>query len=555
MSVFEDLIEELKEANLLEETVIESSSKKEFEFFETEQIPNESSDLIEEKVIKKETGQIDSSAAMENESANAIGAAKLPSAKPAPAEIKGEPAGIIARPKEKKAEPVDEIEFFRRRATEEVTCLQMVEHIFSGVERDQLKIIPQKFDDLEVKKALHNFIQLAGEVDAGDHAQAEFKLMQETEGWFSALTHRDRTLSVGHLRRFCETTRPALSSQALISLARFYRNAPFNEAVRSKFDLVITRLFSKEAKNDTRDLLLTRDQIIQRLNQLYSEWSSVPLYDTEDDNSEILIAALKFEELIAEADEAADFDDLVKNGFFNRLRSAKEDTYENFFAPLVAATAIEANVRIGNRYVELLERERESEPSSEFEEKYGHLHELEVSEVTGKSLLLAERLREKNEPEAVAVEPVEEPEPKKIEEVEVSAGPPVVKTEKKKKAQLKINKKLLVLTVATVIVGVVFYFGGFGQEERAVQSADVKRVNLENSSLREHIQTARTSNEIFYGVVGPSWSKLTQNEKENFLRKILSVGRESEFNKVHLFNNEGKTVGFGSADKIEAFNP
>jgi len=62
---------------------------------------------------------------------------------------------------------------------------------------------------------------MAHETNTTEHAQAEFRLMQETENWYSALSHRDKYITVAHLRRYCETSRPALSAQALISLARF----------------------------------------------------------------------------------------------------------------------------------------------------------------------------------------------------------------------------------------------------------------------------------------------------------------------------------------------
>ena len=236
----------------------------------------------------------------------------------------------------------------------------MVEHVLSGVERDFLHITPKLYDDLEVKKALHTFLQVSQNINSPEQAHAEFLLMQETESWYSALSQKDKDISVGYLRRYCETTRPALSSQALAALARFYRNAPFSESVRSKFDLVMTRFFARETGGDIRRLLLSRDEIIEKLNEFYAEWSSIPLYETDDDESGILLAAIKFEEFATEADEANNFEELIKNDFFNRLKVFKEETHENFFAPLITATAIESNVRIGNRYLELLLKKRKT---------------------------------------------------------------------------------------------------------------------------------------------------------------------------------------------------
>ncbi|HSK74249.1 MAG TPA: hypothetical protein VK892_21295, partial [Pyrinomonadaceae bacterium] len=447
--------------------------------------------------------------------------------------------------------------------------LQMVEHIFSGVEREQLKVVPKMFDDLAVKKALHEFLQISGDAHSPEHAHAEFKLMQETESWYSALSQRDKNFTASHLRRFCETTRPVLSSQALISLARFYRNAPFTESVRSKFDLVLTRLFSKEIDNDKRELLLSRDEVADQLKHLYEEWSSVPLYSAEEDDSGILLAVLKIEDCVAEACEAESFDELVKNDFFNRLRTVKESNYENFFSPLVAATVIEANIRIGNRYVELLEKEREKGNTENLEEKYGLLHDHAISETTGKTLELIELLKEKKEriepklaaKKAFVPKPVTtRPQSPKVEkdiltaakvEKEVVEFP---KFERRKKNYFGVNKWLLAATLLTIVLGVGFYFWG-GLGDNGDLSTKVKRVNLENSSLKEFINTARISDQTFYGVVSASWNNLTQEKKEEILRKMLILGKEKGFSNVHLLDSQGKRVGFATPQKVEAVKP
>src|SRR5688572_17916894 len=206
MNVFEDLIEELKDEKLLEETVI---------------------------------------------GRNAVSAG-MP-ARPATIQFgsAAQRADIVDRSMTEAAEKVEEsaidrIEARKKRVMEEVSSLQMVEHVLSGIEREQIKKAPEAFDDLSVKKALHRFLQVSGDPDSEEFASAEFALMQEIEDWFSALAARDSGLSVANVRRFCENSRPVLSSQALIALARFYRNSPFSEPVRGKFDFVITRLFSRE---------------------------------------------------------------------------------------------------------------------------------------------------------------------------------------------------------------------------------------------------------------------------------------------------------------------
>src|SRR5690606_10232902 len=201
MTVFEDLIEELKEENLLESTVIEPTG-----------------------------GSPDGLA----------GGSDVPTF-------------------EKAASPA---EFFKKRAEGEVASLQMVQHVLSGVEREHMKSAAMPFNDLKVKKALHDFLQESESPNSEKAKEAEFELLEQTQDWFASLAERDREISVANIRRFCENSRPVLSSQALIALTRFYRNAPFSEDTRSKFDFVVTRLFSKDLGDGKRRSLFERNDSI-----------------------------------------------------------------------------------------------------------------------------------------------------------------------------------------------------------------------------------------------------------------------------------------------------
>ena len=285
-------------------------------------------------------------------------------------------------------------EFFKKRAMGEVSSLQMVEHVLTGVEREYMKVIPKTFDDFNAKKALHSFIHLDEEINSEEHAAAEFTLMQETEGWCSALATRDHQVPVSSLRQYCENSRPALSSQALLGLARFYRNLPYSESVRAKFDFVITRLFSRPAEQEKRLCLFNRDEMLARINMLYSEWSSISLYAAEDDESKVLLTALSFEDLSIEAENASAFDQLIESDFFGRLRMFKESISELFFAPNVTAAAIECNIRIGNAYVVLIDRESQKLDAASIQSKYGSINDQAVSEATGRTLELVDLLKE-----------------------------------------------------------------------------------------------------------------------------------------------------------------
>ena len=578
MNVFEDLIEELRGENLLENTALvenRNSSAVDNKFNGTSKTVSLRSDVVlEVKCAEPELIEIDTGFVVEYSQQNE----RLDSRESLPETMQTIHAEQTAVNKEpecnaetpdkpphsefKQEEPeaqkinVQKPEFFRNRATNEVLSLQMVENVLAGVEREVLNITPKLYDELPVKKALHDFLQISGNCHSPEHAQSEFQLMQETESWYSALTHRDKNIKVGHLRRFCENSRPPLSAQALTSLARFYRNAPFSETVRSKFDLTLTRLFSKEAGRGKRTLTFSRDELIKQIGELYADWSSVPLYSTEEDDSGIVLAALKLEDFMAEAESALSFDSLVENDFFNRLRVFKESTQENFFAPLLAATAVESNIRIGNRYAELFEKLQENADVETLEEKYGFLHEQTISEVVCKTFIIKDFINERT---AAQIQPqMKNFTPAQTESAKTEKPGAEADNKKKSKRENKlfrINKWVLALTVITLLGTLGLYVWVESVSKETDLSTNVKNVNLDNSQLKEHIQTARISGDTFYGIVLPTWDGLTREKKEEFLGKVMLIGNEKGFVRVTLMDRQGKTVGFASPEKVEVSNP
>lgn len=557
MNIFEDLIEELKEENLLEETVTEfrkenaptgdvraeknnSPVKKVKNAAEFEQSPlffSAETAVDEEIYAAVEMDAPDAPIFLEN-----ADLFELSDDSELFTEDTRKPYQIVESPKGF----VNEKEYFRKRAMDEVTGLQMVDNVLSGVEREQMKLVPKPYDDLPVKLTLHDFLQNPHDVNSTEHAQAEFKLMQETENWCSALSHRDHHISIAHLRRHCESTRPPLSPQALIALARFYRNSPYTEAVRSKFELVITRLFSRENEHGERELLLTREEIIQQLKELYADWSSIQLYSDDEADSEIVVSMMKFEDFISEALETHNFDELIGSDFFNRLRMFKQDCNENFFAPPVVAATVIANVKIGNRYIELLDKEKEKFNSETLEEKYGFLHDQAISDATGKTFQLVELLQERGEQREAA----------EIVEVAVKEEKrSYVRAPKKPRSKLfAINKWLLGATILTIVVCFGLYFWAENEAAELKPPPSVKKVNLDNSEFKDYIQTARITDETLIGVTTNAWESMNGEKKEQMLQKLLSIGGEKNYKKVQLVNSKGRSVGYASPDKTEVYN-
>jgi hypothetical protein len=577
MNVFEDLVEELREENLLEETVIQKHSA---EARAAEQAKDDA-DKIASRLKAQNGGETtlpDFESVQDFSSDFEFSAESLrddelePEASLSPqdaAEAKADFAFAAPETESlfaaKQPVVVDETEFYRRRAIDEVTSLQMVEHVFSGVEREQMRILPKPFNDITVKKALHDFLQVSKNSTASENAQAEFKLMQETESWCSALSHRDKHLSVSALRRYCETTKPVLSNQAIIALARFYRNLPHTESVRSKFDMIMTRLFTREAGGERRELLFDRDEIVRQINELYADWASVPLYSVEDE-TELLLTTVKFDDFLAEAQDASDFDELVKKDFYNRLRLFKESVGDKFYAPLVLASAIESNVLIGNRYLELLEKEREHTSAEAIESQYSFLLDQAISDATSKTLQLVELLREKSEvaaPSAAAAATAAAAAPEQAKKNdEPKENPPVpeaTKVERQKSRTAKIGffgiSRWLVFALTAVILlsAALYMYVEYHSQQRS--SPSVQKVNLENSAFKDYLQAARINQETLIGVVTPAWDAINEDKKLEMLGKLMNVGREKGFSKVHLLNQQGKTVGYATESESKVINP
>lgn len=547
MNVFEDLIVELQEENLLEQTVID-----------------------EVKVEPNTVGEVEPSdgpePAFETEGFIEVD----PSADEDPAihttadtdpPVESEPQG--AKPAEQKQPKKKDSEFFKKRAVAEVAGLQMVDHVLTGVEREYMKVVPAAFDDFNAKKALNTFLQATG----NGQAEAEFALMQETESWCSALAARDARVPVSSLRLYCENSKPALSSQALLALARFYRNLPYSEGVRAKFDFVMTRLFSRPTEDDKRVCLFDRVESLNHINTLYGEWSSVPLYTAEDDESKVLLTALSFEDLAVEAENAANFDQLITSDFFGRLRLFKESISELFFAPNVTASAIEANVRIGNAYVVLIAREREKMDAESIQSKYVGFDDQSVSDATARSLGLVDLLTRGAEPVKVE-EPIEsgreeEPHNKEFErpaprQAEIKKKPankkPVKKdqvgiVERLKENAQNVNRWFLAVAFVLVAASVGIYVWANYFADGRVSTTGVAVVVVDVPGFTEHVKTAKLSNEMLYVHLLATWDAVAN--KKQLLQQVVQAGEQQGWRKVQLIGIDGKPAGFASPGRLE----
>jgi len=565
MNIFEDLVLELKEENLLENTFLDQLESRAREVEGVDVRPNVSlpaeglphtddfpADLIgssreaeppREEIIYQTAEKIEADAP-----------------EVADMQLMGSDEKIEIR------RPTSDIEFFKKRANGEVMSLQLVEHVVSAIEREHLKIIPKTYDDLSVKKALHKFMQVAEDAATDAHKQGEFQLMQEIEMWCSALSKRDAEISIAALRTYCENCRPKLSSQAMLALARFYRNLAYSEDVRGKFDYILTRLFSRAVADDTRKLLFSGSEMYGHIKALYADWSSIPLYSADDEQN-IVLAAASFRELQQEAEDAAQFDDLIRSDFFGRIRLFKENIAEIFFAPTVITAAIECNVSVGNTYVRLLDKERLASGAAVTHEKYGSLDDQAVSEAAARTLELDTTLRhlidpsaEREDDEEPAEQHTESAEPvekiefplHKVEPSVAAIGPRTSILEKVRVRTFGINPLLLIGAVVLITISLgIFAWASMYVEEDTALSKDVIMLKLDPIPFKENLKLAKKSGDTFYGVVLPGWETMTNEKREEFLRTISEYGKTGGWVNVNLLNGQGKTVGYASPGHFE----
>jgi len=542
MNVFEELVDELKRDNLLEDTVMEAVSKtapesgfieshdSELDSAESETAKSIADENYEERLVEEMPPVEDSDLQMAN----------------------GETVEIRKAASEK--------EFFQNRAVGEVSSLKMVEHVLTGVEREYMKIVPNAFDDFNAKVALNNFIQVTEAITSDEHKHAEFALMQETEAWCSALAERDKHISVGSVRRYCENATPMLSSQAMLALARFYRNLPYSEGVRGKFDFILTKLFSRPTHDQTRKLLFTRTEMLGHIKTLYADWSSISLYITDDMDENAMLTAAIFEDFAKEAMAAKEFDELIRSDFFSRIRLFKESITELFFAPVVTAAAIESNITIGNVYIKLIEREKERSNAAIVHDKYSYVDETAVSDATGRTLELIDLLRdrslefEEDEIDAVAeevTETIEIPAPKTA--IPETAGR--VRTKLRRFDFLGMNRALVAICVLLIISSVGLYVWANYFIEDAPALTSVRNFDIANSPFMGELKVARVSGENFYGVLLPTWETMTKQRQQDLLQRIHQAGPTNGWSRVNLMDGAGKTVAYSTPTRMELVNP
>jgi hypothetical protein len=246
-------------------------------------------------------------------------------------------------------ERLNEISALVKRAGEEAVQLRIVERFLSEVERRLLKTTPEIFDIQRIRTALQILKTLSADDDIDECIEAEFRLDQEFHLWRELIIERDQKIETYHFRRLCDSAPYPLEDEIFVALASFYRSLELTPATQSKFDLSVTRLFTRSAAGGRREMRAVRSDNVRRLKLLF------PSIDTEPESRErIEYAVASIEGFIDEALSFAVFEDLVKANIFDRYRVFKRELSELFFEPEVVAAAIECNIAVGNVFDGLL---------------------------------------------------------------------------------------------------------------------------------------------------------------------------------------------------------
>jgi hypothetical protein len=266
-----------------------------------------------------------------------------------------------------------------------------------------------------------------------------------------------------------------------------------------------------------------------------------------------------------EAENAANFDDLIESDFFGRLRLFKESISELFFAPEVAISAIEANITIGNSYVKLIDQERQKADAVVIQSKYGDLDDEMISDATSRTFELVELLRSQHDFEDEYFEEVEEAEPleKIILDTSTKSTEPEPQTNialpgffnNLKEKAFQVNRWLLAVSILLITASTGLYLWTEFVADEKLPTAYVQSVNLDNAVFKEHIKSAKVSGETFHGVVLPSWDSLSKEKREEVLKKILQAGPTMSYKQVNLTKPDGKTAGFASAKRVDVEMP
>ena len=114
-----------------------------------------------------------------------------------------------------------------------------------------------------------------------------------------------------------------------------------------------------------------------------------------------------------------------------------------------------------------------------------------------------------------------------------------------------VNRWLLLATVLSVVVSVGIYVWSEYSTIEPASTSLVKTVDLQESELVQYIKTAKVSGDILYAVVTPKFLELSQDKRRDIVQQVRQLGDTKGYKRVNFYDLQGKTVAYGSADRID----
>lgn len=245
---------------------------------------------------------------------------------------------------------------YLRQAIERMKSLQATDHVLVCLEQAQLQRAPEKLKLKALVTAINSLNLALREGIEAKVDSTRAAVQQELEAAVANLARRDARVMTYNLRRYCEAEATLLDLQSLAALASFYYTLPFSESSRSKYDFVITQLFSLVDEQRHRHLKGNPEQISKRLTTMCQAWEEGEERESADP-LQVVTCLQEFAVFMAEMETIPTLEALVSSAFFQRMRDFKTSLGPLFFTPEVTAASVEANVAFANGFLTLLRKE------------------------------------------------------------------------------------------------------------------------------------------------------------------------------------------------------
>ena len=436
------------------------------------------------------------------------------------------------------------------RISQQIASMELAELVLSAVENANGKrTLP--YDVLAVKKGFHRYSQMANDPENEDYFDAETEILAAIESWQHDLALRDEKIGVAAFRLYVESANPPLGPQALFAMVRFYRSLPVSAITIGKFDFVVTRLFSKFVDGDRREMICSQQDAVKYLTQRYTDWSVDNFRSLPADDPEVAVPVSTFADLAAEAESTMSFADLGKLKLFERLAELKATTRASMFVPRVIAAAVDSNLRVSTRVIELLERERDRHGAG-ITSRLSDIDFIQLSDAVARTFNAGSTDGgdgEESDPrsstdtvgERIKIDAPQRSKSRRANKSDTASS----------SAIFGVNRWLLLATVLTVVVSLGVYVWADRFAEEPVKTEAVKAIDLEKPELKRYLTTSKLSGNMLYAVVTPAFEEMAVDVQREYLKSLYQYGGQKGYAKVTLLNGRGRNIGYADAERLE----